>query len=257
VIADTIVTSERGTRLQAEGRVEATLLPDPAGRGNRTPTALFEGRETIHFVAGRLEAEDAGKVLRFRNNVRGWQADRNLSAEEVDVDTRSDALDARRRVSTRFPRATRSTPVGGFLQVTADALRYRGGDALATYSGSVRARQNEGWIECGRLEVATAKAGGAIQEVRGFDGVRFEFNAPPGSSTAAPEPVTGGADRLLYTPDAGWVRLFGDQAPAEVRRGGADGGTTAGRVLRYALETGRIEVESGTPSRAAPAEEDP
>lgn len=250
--ADTIVTAQRGAHLEAEGRVEATLLPDPARRESTGRTAIFEGRETIHFVASRLEADDSGKILRFRQNVRGWQADRNLSADEVDVDERADALDARGRVSTRFPRGSSSAPAGAFLQVSSETLRYRGSEGLATYAGGARARMDEGWIECARLEVVVAKGGG-LQEVRGFDGVRFEFRAPPESGSAAPEPVTGTADRLVYAPEAGWVRLFGDRSPAEVRRGGPDGGTTAGRVLRYALETGRIEVESGSAGRGGPA----
>jgi hypothetical protein len=41
------------------------------------------------------------------------------------------------------------------------------------------------------------------------------------------------------------IRLLGDRVPASVRRIGQGGGTTTGRVLRYRLDTGTLDVESG------------
>ena len=46
------------------------------------------------------------------------------------------------------------------------------------------------------------------------------------------------------------LRVFGDKAPATVRSTGANGGTTVGRVLRYELDSGALEVESGERDRA-------
>jgi lipopolysaccharide export system protein LptA len=60
-----------------------------------------------------------------------------------------------------------------------------------------------------------------------------------------PRPISGTADRLVYKPALASVRLFGDEAPAVVRRIGEGGGTTKGRELHYRLDTGALDVESG------------
>jgi hypothetical protein len=58
-------------------------------------------------------------------------------------------------------------------------------------------------------------------------------------------PFAGTADRLVYRPSESVVLLYGDRSPAAVRRIGEGGGTTTGRVLRYRLDSGSLEVESG------------
>ncbi|HEX6852337.1 MAG TPA: LptA/OstA family protein [Candidatus Polarisedimenticolaceae bacterium] len=241
VVADRIVASARGDRLEAEGRVEATLLPD--AERTAAGAALFDAKQTVHFVAGRLESEDGGRQLRFRQAVRGWQEDRTLSADEVDADAKGDALDARGKVATRLPRGKQAAASDAdYLEVTSNALAYRGAESQATYTGNVRARLAEGWFESARLVVLLRKPEGGIREVRAFDNVRLEFADT--DEQGMPRPVTGKADRLVWDPVASVARLFGDKAPAEVRREGEKGGTTTGRVLRYRLDADVVEVES-------------
>ena len=78
--------------------------------------------------------------------------------------------------------------------------------------------------------------------MRAFDGVRLEFASA--DERGMPRPVAGTADRLVWDPVAAVARLFGDRAPAQVRREGEKGGTTTGRVLRYRLDADVVEVES-------------
>lgn len=245
VVADRITAWARGDRMEAEGRVEATLLPDPEKAPASGSTSLFDAKQTVHFVAGRLDSDDSGRKLRFRQAVRGWQEDRTLSADEVDADAGADSLDARGKVATRLPRGKQATASDAdYLEVAADALAYRGAEATATYSGNVRARLAEGWLESARLLLLLRKPEGGIREVRAFDGVRLEFAAT--DDRGMPRPVTGSADRLVWDPAASIARLFGDRAPAQVRREGEGGGTTTGRVLRYRLDTRAVEVESAS-----------
>ena len=100
----------------------------------------------------------------------------------------------------------------------------------------------EGWLETARLVVVQRRPEGGIREVRAFDGVRLEFSRA--DERGMPVPVTGTADRLVWDPLASVARLFGDRAPAQVRRAGEKGGTTTGRVLRYRIDAGVVEVES-------------
>ena len=130
-----------------------------------------------------------------------------------------------------------------FIQVTADRLDYRGNQGTATYTGEVRVRQAEGWLESRELVVLLAESGEGVREIRAREEIRFEFRAR--DDDGLPRPVTGTGDRVVYIPSERVMTLFGDQAPAAVRRAGAGGGTTKGRVLTYRLDSGTLDVDSG------------
>lgn len=243
VAAERISTDPKGERLLAEGRVEATLLPDSKGKGRGQTSSLFQGSEAVHFVASRLESEASGNRLIFRGTVRGWQGDRNLSADEVEMDQDQDGLKARGNVTTRIPT---DSAVGlsqaDYVQVTAGQLDYSGVLSLAVYQGNARVRQAEGWLEGTRLEVELEEGGHKARTLRASGDVRFELRAT--AEGGVPQSVTGRGDRLVYTLPDRLVRLFGDKGPASMRREGEGGGTTTGRVLRYRLDDGTLEVES-------------
>jgi lipopolysaccharide transport protein LptA len=244
ITAERILTDSRGSRLEAEGRVEATSLPSvrPGVRG-----AFFRGEEAVHFVARRLEAEGPGERFAFTGAARGWQGDRNLAAERIEVNQPADTLHAEGSVSSRMPRT--DTPAGseaGYVQVSADRLDYDGKAGAAVYTGNVRVRQAEGWMAAEQVE-ADLSATGGIEQLRAFGEVRFEFRAP--SEQGLPRPVEGQGDRLVYLPAQQTIRLFGDVRPASVRMEGEGGGTTTGRVLRYRLDDGALEIESGDRDR--------
>ena len=101
----------------------------------------------------------------------------------------------------------------------------------------------EGWLEADRIEVRLSEAEGSISEVWAYDNVKIEFSDP--DADASPEMVSGTADRVSYAPTDRSIRLYGDDRPANVRRLGAQGASTSGRVLRYQLDAGTLEVESG------------
>jgi lipopolysaccharide export system protein LptA len=116
------------------------------------------------------------------------------------------------------------------------------------YAGSVRVRPAEGWLEAARVEVSFATESGEVREMLASGKVRFEFRHS--AAGTMPQPATGEGDRVEYVPAESTVWLFGDESPATVRRTGPQGGTTTGRVLRYRLDLGTIEVESGDRDRA-------
>ncbi len=250
VSGDRITGDSTGESMHADGSVAASLLPDAAGRRAARPGGLFSASEAVHFVAAELDAASSGRRLSFSGDVRAWQADRNLSADRVDIDQAADTLEARGDVRVRVPRQGRdSSGESGFLQVGAERLEYAGGRSRAVFEGAVRCRQAEGWVEAARMEVDFEEGGGsALRVVRAQGEARFEFQAHSGSGKAAL--VTGEADRLVYEPAAGVVHLFGDQRPASVRRAGEAGGTVTGRRLRYVLRDGTLEVDSGEADRA-------
>jgi lipopolysaccharide export system protein LptA len=87
-----------------------------------------------------------------------------------------------------------------------------------------------------------------LREIHAQEGVRFEYRAAgdKGVTTTA----TGDGDRAVYETTARLLHVYGDKAPATVRSTGPKAGTTVGRVLRYDLDSGALEVESGERDRA-------
>lgn len=248
VAAGVIRTDADGTRLAARDRVEASLLPETDAAAEAEPPGPFRADEAVHFVSKELDSAEEGRVLAFRGEVKGWQGDRHLSADEVEIDDRQESLRARGSVLTRFPDPGREPRQPGFVQVSAASLDYHGESGAAVYEGSVRVRQREGWLESERLEIDLGEEPRReIREIRAAGSVRFEYRAAD-AETGTP-PARGSADRLRHDPVARILRLMGDRAPAEIRRPGDAGGSTRGRVLRYDLDSGAVDVESGTEER--------
>lgn len=250
VTADRIVSPLDGSHLVADGKVEATLLPKAKTGAPSESAGIFRAGTAVHFVADHLDGENFGKKPVFRGGVRGWQGDRNLSADEVAMDQDQDAMTARGNVSTRMPRTSeRAASEGDFVQISSDKLDYAGATGRGVYAGAVKIRLAEGWMESARLEVDVSKESSEVQEARAFDAIRIEFRAPAKGDKPA-STMSGDGDRVIYTPSDHLVRLFGDKRPATMRRSGENGGTTTGRVLRYRLDLGTLEVESGERDRA-------
>ena len=245
VAGRTIRTDVHGERLSAQGLVEATLLPQQSDDGGEQRMQLFVAGQAVHFVSDALESEETGQRLTFTGSVRGWQGERNLAAGEVIVDQRHNTLQAQDAVLTRIPRETTGAVAteGDYIQIGADRLDYDDEQGMAVYLGQVRVRLVEGWLEAERVEVELALDSRQVREIRASDAVRIEFHRS--SDGEMPRPISGTADRLVYKPALASVRLFGDEAPAVVRRIGEGGGTTKGRELHYRVDTGALDVESG------------
>ncbi len=244
IAAEKIVTDIRGDNLLAENKVEATLLPESSGSAAGGITGMFAIDEAVHFVAAKLDGEGSGKRLTFSGAVRGWQGERNLSAETVVLDQQDSSLSARGEVTNRIPRARERAALteDDYVQIGASALDYSETARKAEYRGEVSVRLAEGWLEAERMDVFLDAGEKGISEVRAFDNIRIEFRDSPEGK--APTVITGKADRLVYHPSDRLVLLYGDEEPAAVRRMGEAEGTTTGRVLRYHLDSGALEVDS-------------
>lgn len=246
VAADVIEVRPESDWMRARGRTEATLLP--GGDDSGAQAGMFRTDEAVHFVSRELESEEGGRALVFSGAVRGWQGERNLSAETIRIDRMTSSMQAREEVATRLPlREQAAMSQSDFLHVTADELDYSEGAGLAEYRGNVRVRQDLGWLECDRLEIFLSSEGDAVERLTGHGAVEFRYHAR--DESGMPRPVEGRGDRIEYLPGEEVVRLYGDEEPAEVKTTGRGGGTTRGRVVRYGLADGRIEVEGGASIR--------
>jgi lipopolysaccharide export system protein LptA len=210
---------------------------------------MFAATEAVHFVSTSLESQNAGARLLFRGDVRGWQGDRTLSADEVELVQEGEVLIATGHVATRMPRqSARAATEADFVQVGAEKLAYRGKAHTAEYEGGVRVRQAEGWLQAPRVLATLAEGGPGLREIQAVEGVRFEYRTP--GDRGVPSTATGEGDRAIYDTVARVLRVFGDKGPATVRSTGPKGGITVGRVLRYEVDSGALEVESGARDRS-------
>ncbi|MDH3627858.1 MAG: hypothetical protein OES25_09410 [Acidobacteriota bacterium] len=243
VAAVQIRTDSTGSFLDASGKVEATVLPTAAGEEAGPLQGMFHTAEAIHFVSETMEGKDHGRVTTFRGTVRAWQGERNLSAETVTLQRDARTLHASERVSSRFPRREDQpgTAAEDFIQIVADTLNFSDAQRRAVYEGHVRVRLTEGWVETTRLEADLLEDGG-IEEIRGLGAVRLEFRRPSDEGEDE-EWIHGNADRLVYVPADETIVLYGDTTPATVTQVGA--GESRARVLRYRLDSGQLEVDSG------------
>jgi len=244
IAAEEISTDRLGSRLFAERQVEATLLP--GNDASVEELGIFSTQDAIHFVSQTLESRDGGAHLIFRGAVRGWQGDRNLSAETIEVDERERSMSADQNVTARVPRGAARAATEDFIQITSDRLDYSDAEGLAVFRENVRVQIAEGWLEAQQVELELAAEGRNVEQIRASGDVRLEFREPV--DEGSPERlqlVAGSCDRLVYHPSTETVWLIGENTPATVRRIGAGTGTTSGRVLRYDLEQGSLEVDSG------------
>ena len=246
VTGQTIRLRSGSQYILAEGRVEATLLPEPGGSGE--DAGMFRKGEAVHFVARLMEGSADGRTIRFTEDVRGWQGERTLSADTVRLDKASGDLLAEGKVGTRLPGRGRDALAGAdFIHISANRLEYSRDAATAVYSGKVRVRQAEGWMETDRLEAELQAGESDLEVLRAIGKVVLEYRSR--AKDGRPELVQGDADRAEYRPEEAVVRLFGERQRATLRRSGAEAITIFGRILRYHLKEGTIEVEKGLSGR--------
>ncbi len=232
--------------MRAEGRVEATLLPEAGAEDN---SGMFRSGEAVHFVSRFMEVSPDGRTIRFTENVRGWQGERTMSANVIELEKSTGNLLAEGGVGTRIPgRQADSLSDADFIHITGNRLLYDGEKATAIYTGDVHVRQEEGWLETDRLEAELQGGGSGLEVMRALGNVLLEYRVRSGSGI--PEQVQGDSDRAEYLPEEAVVRLFGDRKRATLRRSGPEAVTIFGRILRYHLEEGTIEVEKGLSGRS-------
>lgn len=244
VAAEFLRTDLQGSWLDGRGRVEAAVLGSAAVEGVRS--RVFAADQTVHFVADELGVRESGRKNTFRGGARGWQGDRNLSADEIETDEATGRLHARGSVETRMPRTSSdaNASVDAFVRIAAETFDFDEKTGLGAYGGGVRVWIAEGRIDGRRLEITLVGEKRELASAVVSGDVRFEFlRNSLGESLELP--ATGTGERMVWDAAGGSVDLSGEREPAMVVRGSGVGGITKARLLRYRLDVGSLEVDSG------------
>jgi lipopolysaccharide transport protein LptA len=207
------------------------------GVGQLSPTGVDSGNEPIRIQAREAVWSEASSTVLFRGDVRAWQGESFMLADELLGDTAASTLTATGTVRTTWhpePDQEVSNDVEGLpsepLEVNAPKLVYNQEEGLLTYSGGVTAIQGLRVIRCNELDAAQAEGGG-VGEITCRGQVLID-DKKSGNTVAG--------DVAVYNPKSRKVRVTGrpvilkDSKGTEIR----------GPVVEYDFATATAQIQS-------------
>ena len=213
------IEADRGRKtLSAKGGVRVSYEPQAdAGAGQNPaqsvkPLPFFRTGETIYAMAGSLTFADQGRLARYRDRVRLWQADNRLEASEIDVNEGAGILEARGEVVSTFhqpPPANQAgvtNPSDEIITVAATTMKYERSSGRIVYSGRVLVTQGSLRVNSDSMVVTLAPDGGSAD--------RMEAT---GSVTMRDRGREGHGDKLIGDPKTNTIRLMGTGREAVVQ----------------------------------------
>ncbi len=232
-----VYTRETGF-IRAEGGVRASLQRD--AMSSLTSTPFGQGRGPIRVESHEAFFTDAPRTFSFRGQVRAWQAQNLILADQLRGDESAQELAASGAVKTVWV----SDPGSGVgeepIEVTAARLSYRRAESLLVYSDDVQVLQADRSLECQELTVELDPAGSrrpgspAARRMTCHGGV--EMRDP-----VARRQISG--DTAVYTLASEQIEIFGDT----VKLVDQQKNTLTGRYLVYDLNEGTVQLQSRRP----------
>jgi lipopolysaccharide export system protein LptA len=245
VHAPTIIHFAEGDRVEASGGVRAELVPD---RGFAMIREEAPQDEPIRVTSERASWEAETSEFGFSGNVRAWQGEDFVIANELVGEDRGDRLRAEGKVKTviksRRTDDEDATPEERApVEVTAGKFVYQRQERVLRYTGSPVARQAGRILRCEDLELALDEDG-EFERMICRRSVVIE-------DPAEKRLVRG--DLAIYDPGASILEVSG--RPAVMRD--PEGSEVRGSVVVYDLEKGVASVRSGAVPPIPAVEETP
>ena len=206
------------------------------GVGQLSPTGLETGSEPIRVQGREAVWSEAAQTVLFRGDVRAWQGENFMLADELLGDTTASTLTATGSVRTTWHPEPEKTPkdVEGLpaepLEVDAPKLVYDQKAGVLTYSGGVQAVQGLRLIRCQEL-LANQAEGGGVGEITCRGQVLID-DKKSGNTVAG--------DVAVYNPTSRSARVTGrpvvlkDSKGTEIR----------GPVVVYDFVTATAQIQS-------------
>jgi lipopolysaccharide transport protein LptA len=245
--APRIVYDRRDQQVEAGDGVRATLTDtdDIALAGDASSQ-----QEPIRVEARRATWSNDPSTVVFSDEVRAWQGENFMLANELVGEVASSRLTASGRVKTvwRPQREAAEAESGAVrlqgepLEVTADELVYDRQARLLTYAGAVRAVQAKKTMTCVEIQLRLAEDQG-FEEMSCQGSARLE-DAETGNT------VSG--EHIVYYPETSLATVTG--SPVVMRDG--KGGEIQGKELIYDFATGTARVRSAPVTVAEDTEEE-
>ncbi|MGB5815138.1 MAG: LptA/OstA family protein [Thermoanaerobaculia bacterium] len=219
------------------------------GVGQLSPTGIESGNEPIRVQGREAVWSEASSTVLFRGDVRAWQGESFMLADELLGDTTTSTLTATGAVRTVWrPEPDQvSADVEDLpaepVEITAPKLVYNQEEGLVTYSGRVQAVQGLRVMRCDEVLASQAEEGG-VDEITCRGHVLID-DKKSGNTVAG--------DVAVYNPTSRKVRVTGrpvilkDSKGTEIR----------GPVVEYDFVTGTAQILSEPAAEDEPVADEP
>lgn len=214
--------------LTAHEQVYAALRSSARGSD-----AVFAGDAPVMVNADLAILRQREGIAIFRENVRAWQGEDTLFANELRVVEGEGVLTASGGVRTQLHQRQAGGPQTGPIRTTSRMLIARRAENHVTLEGDVTVAESGRIVASDRATVEIAAEGGGLKRVVAEGNVRLRETATGRE---------GGGTRVLYTPADETIVLFGEPARISDARG-----EVRGEQILFDLGRNTVEVlSSGT-----------
>ena len=231
----TIQVEENDFEMKGDARLSFRPSPKEAA-----DTGFFSTASPVFANAGGVRYMSRLKRFLLWDQVRTWQAQRVLTAQEITLTEDMTEMACRGGVRSVFPHKAKEGEPERRVELAADAMRYDSAARQLIYEGTCVLRSGAAVLQCGLIKVDPGEAGGEI---------RF-LHATKGASKAVSIVMNlreGTGELAEYDVQKDTITLTGRPELKE-----KDKGTVKGDKLTFHLTDATIRVESRDQERPAP-----
>jgi len=208
----------------ASGGIRCLLKPRPDG----TPVGFFSKDASLFVTCRSLKSFGDERRLHFEGQVRLWQDNGAIQADEIDVLESSGEVRGRGGVTAGFPFRGRSPSEERRIEIGGREMAFLPADRTATFRGGSLVRTPDFQLAAGTVAVSLAEGKKEVKRL-----------VAGGSVVVSHGLYEGRGGEAVYDPGAGTVVLTG--SPVLVEKGK---GASRGDKLTFRLGDDRILIEN-------------
>lgn len=237
VEGETLTIMIKADDFDMKGGVQMNFRPSPK---DATGKGFFSADRPIFAKAGSMRYSSRLKRFLLWEQVRTWQDQRVLSAQEITLTEDMAEMTCQGSVQSVFPHKTKEGEPERRVEIAADKMRYDGGARQLIYEDNCQLKSGAAVLQCGIITVDPSEGGGEIRSLRATKGnskaVTIVMNAREGTGELAEYDVQKDTITLTGRP--------------ELKE--KDKGSVRGDKLTFHLADGTIRVESRDQERPVP-----
>ena len=222
---------------EMKGGVQMNFRPSPKDAADK---GFFSSEGPIFAKAGSMRYLSRFKRFLLWDQVRTWQEQRILSAQEISLSEDMAEMTCQGGVQSVFPHKAKEGEPERRVEIAAGKMRYDSGAHQLIYEDNCQLRSGAAVLQSGIITVDPGEGGGEIRSFRATKGkskvVTIVMNAREGTGELAEYDVQKDTITLTGRP--------------ELKE--KDKGTVRGDKLTFHLADGTIRVESRDQERPVP-----
>jgi lipopolysaccharide export system protein LptA len=233
--ATQMVLDEASDEVTATGNVMTVYQ----SKSSASATPFSNSNSPVLVSADKLVGHTRAKTAVYSGNVRMWQDDDVVKADEVQLDQNARTLLAQHHVVSSFLNQQSGAPKKDFVTITAETLHYSDSQHLARYDRNVVMRGDMGTVRAPTLEIYLAQDPNPQES-------RIDRATAQGGVTITQPERRATAERADFVSREDKIVLTGNQPTIIDNTKGA----TTGRELTFYTRDDRILVDGDSQARA-------